>query len=170
MPRDRRLIYDTYRPSTLRYGRYSPRFRPLHMLLRDVERRVSQQVVVWAQTRDRAAAMLANVVVSIGKLDAIPTDRRCDRTWSWHHHRRRRPVLGSSRPRQNDALWTRVLLAMVDLLVGRTQWVVLSAPDVHPWCGASRAGPGRGVDGADGAIQPLVTVLSQPLTQRADSR
>ena len=59
---------------------------------------VSQQVVVWAQTRDRAAAMLAHVVVSIAKLDAIPTDRRCDRTWSWHHHRRRRPVLGSSGP------------------------------------------------------------------------
>ena len=88
---------------------------------------MSQQVVVWAQTRDRAAAMLAHVVVSIGKLDAIPTDRRCDRTWSWHHHRRRRPVLGSSAARQNDALWTRVLLAMVDLLVGHTQWVVLSA-------------------------------------------
>ena len=69
--------------------------------------------------------------------------------------------------RQDDALWTRVLLAMVDLLVGGTQWVVLSAADEHPWCGASRAGPGRGVDGADGAIQPLVTVLSQLLTQRA---
>ena len=41
------------------------------------------------------------------------------------------------RPRQNDALWTRVLLAMVDLLVGASgalsQWVVLSAPDEHPW-------------------------------------
>ena len=108
---------------------------------------------MWAQTRDRAAAMLAHVVVSIGKLDAIPTDRRCDRTWSWHHHRRRRPVLGSSAARQGDALWTRVLLAMVDLLVGGTQWVVLSAADEHPWCGASHAGPGRGVDGADGAIQ-----------------
>ena len=128
---------------------------------------VSQQVVVWAQTRNRAAAMLAHVVVSIGELDAIPIDRRYDRTWSWHHHRRRRPVLGSSATRQNDALWTRVLLAMVDLLVGRTQWVVLSAPDVHPWCGASHAGPGRGVDGADGAIQPLLTVMSQPLVQRA---
>ena len=34
MPRDRRLIYDTYRPSTLRYGRYSPSLRPLHILLR----------------------------------------------------------------------------------------------------------------------------------------
>ena len=122
---------------------------------------------MWAQTRDRAAAMLAHVVVSIGKLDAIPTDRRCDRTWSWHHHRRRRPVLGSSEARQNNALWTRVLLAMVDLFVRRTQWVVLSAADVHPWCGASRAGPGRGVDGADGAIQPLLTVMSQLLTQRA---
>ena len=97
---------------------------------------------MWAQTRDRAAAMLAHAVISIGKLDAIPTDRRCDRTWSWHHHRRRRPVLGSSEARQNDALWTRVLLAVVDLLVGRTQWVVLSAPDVHPWCGASHAAPG----------------------------
>ena len=123
---------------------------------------VSQQVVVWAQTRDRAAAMLAHVVVSIAKLDAIPTDRRCDRTWSWHHHRRRRPVLGSSEARQNDALWTRVLLAMVDLFVRRTQWVVLSAANEHPWCGASHAGPGRGVDGADGAIQPLAMVLSQP--------
>ena len=128
---------------------------------------VSQQVVVWAQTRDRAAAMLAHVVVSIGKLDAIPTDRRCDRTWSWHHHRRRRPVLGSSATRQNDALWTRVLLAMVDLLVRRTQWVVLSAASEHPWCGASRAAPGRGVDGADGAIQPLAMVMSQLLVQRA---
>ena len=76
---------------------------------------------------------------------------------------------GNPATRQNDALWTRVLLAMVDLLVGRTQWVVLSAPDVHPWCGASHAGPGRGVDGADGAIQPLVTVLCEPLTQRAYS-
>ena len=124
---------------------------------------------MWAQTRDRAAAMLAHVVVSIGKLDAIPTDRRCDRTWSWHHHRRRRPVLGSSAARQDDALWTRVLLAMVDLFVRRTQWVVLSAASEHPWCGASRAGPGRGVDGADGAIQPLAMVMSQPLTQRASS-
>ena len=122
---------------------------------------------MWAQTRDRAAAMLAHAVVSIGKLDAIPTDRRCDRTWSWHHHRRRRPVLGSSEARQNDALWTRVLLAMVDLFVRRTQWVVLSAASEHPWCGASRAAPGRGVDGADGAIQPLATLLSQLLTQRA---
>ena len=78
---------------------------------------------MWAQTRDRAAAMLAHVVVSIGKLDAIPTDRRCARTWSWHHHRRRRPVLGSSAARQDDALWTRVLLAMVDLLVNRTRLV-----------------------------------------------
>ena len=69
--------------------------------------------------------------------------------------------------RQNDALWTRVLLAMVDLFVGGTQWVVLSAADEHPWCGASHAAPGRGVDGADGAIQPLVTLLSQLLAQRA---
>ena len=122
---------------------------------------------MWAQTRDRAAAMLAHAVISIGKLDAIPTDRRCDRTWSWHHHRRRRPVLGSSAARQNDALWTRVLLAMVDLLVGGTQWVVLSAADEHPWCGASHAGPGRWVVGADGAIQPLAMVMSQPLTQLA---
>ena len=128
---------------------------------------VSQQVVVWAQTRDRAAAMLAHVVVSIGKLDAIPTDRRCDRTWSWHHHRRRRPVLGSSAARQDDALWSRASLAMAGLLVGGTQWVVLSAADEHPWCGASHAGPGRGVDGADGAIQPLAMVLCEPLTQRA---
>ena len=123
---------------------------------------------MWAQTRDRAAAMLANVVVSMAKLDDIPTDRRCVRTWSWHHHRRRRPVLGSSEARQNDALWTRVSLAMVGLFVGLTQWVVLGEPDVHPWCGASRAGPGRGVDGADGAIQPLAMVMSQPLTQRAE--
>ena len=103
---------------------------------------VSQQVVVWAQTRDRAAAMLAHAVISIGKLDAIPTDRRCDRTWSWHHHRRRRPVLGSSATRTQDALWSRASLAMVGLFVGLTQWVVLSEPDVHPWCGASRAAPG----------------------------
>ena len=111
---------------------------------------VSQQVVVWAQTRDRAAAMLAHVVVSIGKLDAIPTDRRCDRTWSWHHHRRRRPVLGSSAAARNDAACPAVSFAMTGFLDRRTQWVVLSAADVHPWCGASRAGPGRGVDGADG--------------------
>ena len=52
-------------------------------------------------------------------------------------------------------------------VVGRTQWVVLSAPDEHPWCGTSHAGPGRGVDGADGAIQPLVTLLCEPFTQRA---
>ena len=57
--------------------------------------------------------------------------------------------------RQNDALWTRVLLAMVGLFVGGTQWVVLSAADEHPWCGASRAGPGRGVDGADGCTGSL---------------
>ena len=70
--------------------------------------------------------------------------------------------------RQNDALWTRVLLAMVGLFVGLTQWVVLSEPDVHPWCGASRAGPGRGVDGADGAIQPLRSGHAfVPTTQRA---
>ena len=97
---------------------------------------------MWAQTRDRAAAMLAHVVVSIAKLDAIPTDRRCYRTWSWHHHRRRRLVLGSSATRQNGALWTRVLLAIVGFFVNRTQWVVLSAINEHPWCGASHAGPG----------------------------
>ena len=57
--------------------------------------------------------------------------------------------------------------SMVDLFVRRTQWVVLSAASEHPWCGASRAAPGRGVDGADGAIQPLVTLLSQLLVQRA---
>ena len=102
---------------------------------------VSQQVVVWAQTRDRATAMLAHAVVSICKLDAIPTDRRCDRTWSWHHHRRRRPVLGSSAARQDDALWTRVLLAMVDLLVGHTQWVVLSVPRAQESDAARCAGP-----------------------------
>ena len=57
---------------------------------------------------------------------------------------------------------------MVGLFVGLTQWwVVLSEPDVHPWCGASRAGPGRGVDGADGAIQPLATLLFELLVQRA---
>ena len=56
---------------------------------------------------------------------------------------------------------------MVGLLVGGTQWVVLSAADEHPWCGASRAGPGSSRVGADGAIQPLVTVMSQPLAQRA---
>ena len=128
---------------------------------------MSQQVVVWAQTRDRAAAMLAHVVVSIGKLDAIPTDRRCDRTWSWHHHRRRRPVLGSSATARNDAACPAVSVAMTGFLDRRTQWVVLSAINEHPWCGASRAGPGRGVDGADGAIQPLAMVLSQLLTQRA---
>ena len=128
---------------------------------------VSQQVVVWAQTRDRAAAMLAHVVVSIGKLDAIPTDRRCDRTWSWHHHRRRRPVLGSSEARQNDALWSRASLAMVGLLVRRTQWVVLSAASDNWRSVAGHGGTGRWVVGADGAIQPLAMVMSQPLTQRA---
>ena len=114
---------------------------------------------MWAQTRDRAAAMLAHVVVSIGKLDAIPTDRRCDRTWSWHHHRRRRPVLGSSAAAQNDAACPAVSFTMTGFLDLRTQWVVLSAINEHPWCGASRAGPGRGVDGADGAIQPLALSL-----------
>ena len=56
---------------------------------------------------------------------------------------------------------------MTGFLDRRTQWVVLSEPDVHPWCGVSRAGPGRGVDGADGAIQPFLTVMSQLLVQRA---
>ena len=69
--------------------------------------------------------------------------------------------------RQDDALWSRASLAMAGLLVGGTQWVVLSAADEHPWCGASHAAPGSSVDGADGAIQPLVTVMSQPLVQRA---
>ena len=136
---------------------------------------MSQQVVVWAQTRDRAAAMLAHAVVSIGKLDAIPTDRRCDRTWSWHHHRRRRPVLGSSEARQNDALWTRVLLAMVDLFVRRTQWVVLSAAVNKRRSAARHGGTGSGVDGSDGAIVRNSTSggaygMCQPLTQRAQDR
>ena len=104
---------------------------------------MSQQVVVWAQTRDRAAAMLAHVVVSIGKLDAIPTDRRCDRTWSWHHHRRRRPVLGSSEARQNDALWTRVSLAMVGLFVDRTQHHPLSAISAKNRLGNALPAPKR---------------------------
>ena len=61
------------------------------------------------------------------------------------------------------ALRTSITLGYAWIIEGRTQWVVLSAADVHPWCGASRAGPGRGVDGADGAIQPLPTLLSQLL-------
>ena len=128
---------------------------------------VSQQVVVWAQTRDRAAAMLAHVVVSIGKLDAIPTDRRCDRTWSWHHHRRRRPVLGSSAAARNDAACPAVLTCITGFCGGGTQWVVLSAA-VDNWRSvAGHGGTGRWADGADGAIQPLVTLLSQLLVQRA---
>ena len=35
---------------------------------------------------------------------------------------------GSIRTRQHDALWTRVLLAMIDLLVGGTQSSVLDDP------------------------------------------
>ena len=129
---------------------------------------MSQQVVVWAQTRDRAAAMLAHVVVSIGKLDAIPTDRRCDRTWSWHHHRRRRPVLGSSATAQNDAACPAVSFAMTGFLDRRTQWVVLSAASDNWRSVAGHGGTGRWVDGADGAIQPLAMVMSQPLVQRAN--
>ena len=128
---------------------------------------VSQQVVVWAQTRDRAAAMLAHVVVSIGKLDAIPTDRRCDRTWSWHHHRRRRPVLGSSAAARNDAACPAVLTCITGFCGGGTQWVVLSAASEHSWCGASHAGPRRCVLARTRAIQPLVTLLSELLVQRA---
>ena len=47
---------------------------------------VCQQVVRGAQTRDMAAVKLAEVVISIDMLDAVPIDRGCDRTWSWHHH------------------------------------------------------------------------------------
>ena len=128
---------------------------------------VSQQVVVWAQTRDRAAAMLAHVVVSIGKLDAIPTDRRCDRTWSWHHHRRRWPVLGSSATARNDAACPAVSFAMTGFLDRRTQWVVLSATSEHSWCGEGHGGTGSSRVARTRAIQPLATLLSQPLTQRA---
>ena len=47
---------------------------------------VCQQVVMGAQTRDLAAVKLAEVVISIVMLDAVPIDRGCDRNWSWHHH------------------------------------------------------------------------------------
>ena len=128
---------------------------------------VSQQVVVWAQTRDRAAAMLAHVVVSIGKLDAIPTDRRCDRTWSWHHHRRRRPVLGSSATAQNDAACPAVLTCITGFLDRRTQWVVLSATSDNWRSVAGHGGTGRSRGRRRRPIQPLPTVMSQPLVQRA---
>ena len=47
---------------------------------------VCQQVVRGAQTRDMAAVKLAEVVISINVLNAVPIERRCDRKWSWHHH------------------------------------------------------------------------------------
>ena len=128
---------------------------------------IAQQVVGWAQTRDLAAVKIADDGTSIGKLESMPAGRRCDRAWSWHHRRRRRPASRSLPAWRNDALWTPVSLAMTGLRVGRTQWVVLSAPDAHPWCGDGHAGPRRYVLARTRAIQPLATVLSQPLTQRA---
>ena len=55
------------------------------------------------------------------------------------------------------------ILMPVALVTGEIPGVLSAppCPDEHPWCGASHAAPGRCVDqdGADGAIQPLVTVL-----------
>ena len=128
---------------------------------------VSQQVVGWAQTRDLAAVKIADDGTSIGKLDSMPADRRFDREWSWHHRRRRRPASRSLPAWRNDALWTPVSLAMTGLRVRRTQWVVLSAADAHSWCGEGHAGPRRYVLARTRAIQPLLTVLSELLVQRA---
>ena len=128
---------------------------------------VGQQVVGWAQTRDLAAVKIADDGTSIGKLESMPAGRRCDRAWSWHHRRRRRPASRSLPAWRNDALWTRGSLAMTGLRVRRTQWVVLSAASEHSWCGEGHAGPRRYVLARTRAIQPLLTLLSQPLVQRA---
>ena len=128
---------------------------------------VGQQVVGWAQTRDLAAVKIADDGTSIGKLESMPAGRRCDRAWSWHHRRRRRPASRPTQPRQNDALWSRGSLAMTGLRVRGTQWVVLSAASEHSWCGEGHAGPRRYVLARTRAIQPLAMVLSQPFTQRA---
>ena len=130
---------------------------------------IAQQVVGWAQTRDLAAVKIADDGTSIGKLESMPAGRRCDRAWSWHHRRRRRPASRSSSARQNDALWTRGSLAMTGLRVRGTQWVVLSAATEHSWCGEGHGGTGRCVLARTRAIQPLVTLLSQPLVQRAST-
>ena len=128
---------------------------------------IAQQVVGWAQTRDLAAVKIADDGTSIGKLESMPAGRRCDRAWSWHHRRRHRPASQGWQAQQHNALWTRGSLAMTGLRVGLTQWVVLSEPDAHSWCGEGHAGPRRYVLARTRAIQPLVTLLSELLVQRA---
>ena len=121
---------------------------------------VAQPVVGWAQTRDLAAVKIAGDGISIGELESMPTGRCCDRTWSWHHRRRRRPVSRSSPARQNDAACPAVSLAMAGFLDRRTQWVVLSAASEHSWCGEGHGGTGRCGLARTRAIQPLAMVLS----------
>ena len=128
---------------------------------------IAQQVVGWAQTRDLAAVKIADDGTSIGKLESMPAGRRCDRAWSWHHRRRRRPASRPTQPRRNDAACPAVSLAMTGFCDRRTQWVVLSAASEHSWCGEGHAGPRRYVLARTRAIQPLVTLLSELLVQRA---
>ena len=86
---------------------------------------------------------------------------------------RGRSVRAARRPlRANSALREAptggaVSLATAGFLVGHTQWVVLSVPDEHSWCGEGHGGTGSSRVARTRAIQPLVTLLSQPLTQRA---
>ena len=128
---------------------------------------VAQQVVGWAQTRDLAAVKIAGDGISIGELESMPSDRRCDRALSWHHRRRRRPVSRSSSAWRNDAACPAVSLAMTGFCDRRTQWVVLSAASEHSWCGEGHGGTGRCVLARMRAIQPLVTQMSELLVQRA---
>ena len=128
---------------------------------------IAQQVVGWAQTRDLAAVKIADDGTSIGKLESMPAGRRCDRAWSWHHRRRRRPASRPTQPRRNDAACPAVSLAMTGFRDRGTQWVVLSAATEHSWCGEGHGGTGSSRVARTRAIQPLVTLMSEPLTQRA---
>ena len=128
---------------------------------------IAQQMVGWAQTRDLAAVKIADDGTSIGKLESMPAGRRCDRAWSWHHRRRRRPASRSLPAWRNDALWTRGSLAMTGFRDRGTQWVVLSAAADNWRSVAGHGGTGRSRGRRRRPIQPLLTLLSQLLTQRA---
>ena len=128
---------------------------------------IAQQVVGWAQTRDLAAVKIADDGTSIGKLDSMPADRRFDRAWSWHHRRRRRPASPRLGGLTAGAACPAVSLAMTGFRDRRTQWVVLSAASEHSWCGEGHGGTGSSRVARTRAIQPFLTLLSQPFTQRA---
>ena len=78
---------------------------------------------------------------------------------------RRRPSAVPTR--RNDAACPAVSLAMTGFRDRGTQWVVLSAATEHSWCGEGHGGTGSSRVARTRAIQPLLTLLCEPLTQRA---